>query len=204
MMMDVKDLHGVSSKNAQEFIFALTWAIFSLSVSSSGKRISTGKLFIELNDFLISRQFLDRPLQLFAAHGRRIIAHQLVKLFGKFRIRKRLAHGFPDDLDRLFGRSRRKNVWPARILKSAEHVEQLSLDIRLCETSEFWHLSELGVVAAPGNRQSRMKIHQFFFYPLRLFNDESGRSGRVSIQLATGESNVDFRAGIAGHEFGFF
>lgn len=37
------------------------------SSSSGGKRIRTGKLFIELNDLRVAGQFFDHPLQLLAA-----------------------------------------------------------------------------------------------------------------------------------------
>src|SRR5262245_47863684 len=59
-------------------------------------------------------------------------------------------------------------------------------------------------MAALGNSQSRMEVDQFLFYPLRLLHDESCRSGVMSIQLTAGERNVDFRAGVPGHELGIF
>ena len=74
-------------------------------------------LVIKLNDIRIARQLPDCALQVFAANGRSIVAHKFFKLCGKFRIRKRFSHGFPDDADALFGCSRREYVRPAWILE---------------------------------------------------------------------------------------
>src|SRR5262245_61994841 len=59
-------------------------------------------------------------------------------------------------------------------------------------------------MAPLGNSQSRMEVDQFLFYPFWLLHDESSRPGGMGIQLTAGQSNVDFRAGITGHELGIF
>jgi len=45
---------------------------------------------MELDDLFVAGQFFDRRFQFFAAQRRGIVAHELMKLLGKFRISERL------------------------------------------------------------------------------------------------------------------
>src|SRR4030095_7735404 len=99
--------------------------------SSRWQRIRARHLVIKLNDIGVARQLADRSLQLFAVHGRGIISHKFFEFCQEFWIRKRFSHGFPDNADTLFGRSRREYVRPAWILEAAEYIQAFSFLFRL-------------------------------------------------------------------------
>ena len=61
---------------------------------------------IELDNRFVAGQFFDLLLSFFASEGHGVVAHELMKLFGKFRIGESFAHGVANDLDALLGRVR--------------------------------------------------------------------------------------------------
>src|SRR5688572_19525402 len=65
---------------------ALQWCGDSSAASSRRKRIWTGKLLVQLNDFLIAGQFFYDTFQFFASEGSGIVAHELSIFHRKLRI----------------------------------------------------------------------------------------------------------------------